>query len=184
MTCGIYKITNIITNMIYLGQSINIEKRLNNHKNYLNKNKHPNEHLQRVYNKYGKPKFIFEIIVICEKSELDIHEQALIDLSESYKPNIGYNLTLGGDGGQIPNEQTRLKMSITRQGKKPTIETNKKRSEALKGKPWTKARRAAQTLEVNNKFLWLIKENQLGLDRNSQKKLKLNYPKQQKINGN
>lgn len=32
MSCGIYKIQNLINNKIYIGQSINIEKRLSAHK--------------------------------------------------------------------------------------------------------------------------------------------------------
>ena len=48
--CGIYCITNTSNNKIYIGQSIDIEKRFAGHQRDLSKNKHFNPHLQRSYN--------------------------------------------------------------------------------------------------------------------------------------
>ena len=54
---GIYKITNIIKGNFYIGSSINVEKRMYEHKRMLRKNKHTNIHLQRSWNKYGEKDF-------------------------------------------------------------------------------------------------------------------------------
>lgn len=44
MSAGIYKIENIVTNKAYIGQSFNIFRRLNAHKNNLLKGCHVNTH--------------------------------------------------------------------------------------------------------------------------------------------
>ena len=54
---GIYKITNKITQKIYIGSSKNIRKRWKAHRTLLNREKHYNEHLLAAYKKYGKENF-------------------------------------------------------------------------------------------------------------------------------
>ena len=61
MRCGIY----IIDNKVYVGSSIDIDKRLYNHKYMLNKNGHDNNYLQNAFNKYGVLNFIFDTIEEC-----------------------------------------------------------------------------------------------------------------------
>jgi group I intron endonuclease len=56
---GIYKIENIINGKLYIGSSVNIDKRIKRHKNDLIKNKHINCYLQREFNKYGIHSYIF-----------------------------------------------------------------------------------------------------------------------------
>ena len=78
-TCGIYKITDLTKNRIYIGSSNFIEKRWIRHKLDLKYNKHSAHYMQRVYNKRGLENFKFEIIEICEESNLLIREQYYID---------------------------------------------------------------------------------------------------------
>jgi group I intron endonuclease len=54
MESGIYKIVNIINGDIYVGSSVNLEKRKREHFTSLTKNKNHPKLLQRAYNKYGK----------------------------------------------------------------------------------------------------------------------------------
>lgn len=63
---GIYKITNP-NGKIYIGQSINIEKRFNQYKWYMAKSQ---PILHRSFLKYGIDKHKFEVICECEKTEL------------------------------------------------------------------------------------------------------------------
>ena len=46
---GIYKIENKVNGKVYIGQSIDIEKRWKNHISYLNKGIHRNKHLSQSY---------------------------------------------------------------------------------------------------------------------------------------
>ena len=66
MNSGIYKITNITNNKVYIGSSVNISNREYKHFWMLDKGIHDNEYLQKSYNKYGKDVFIFEIVEYCE----------------------------------------------------------------------------------------------------------------------
>lgn len=75
---GIYKITNKLNNKAYIGQSICIEKRWENHK-CLNGAKTPSQRnynypLYRAIRKYGIDNFNFEVIEECSKNELSEKE--------------------------------------------------------------------------------------------------------------
>lgn len=109
---GIYKITNIINNKVYIGQSNWLKKRIGCHKNKLRKNIHENSHLQTSWNKYGEENFIFEIIEICEESLLNEREMYWISFYNSSSKDSGYNKSLGGDGnrGYKHTEETKKKM--------------------------------------------------------------------------
>ena len=96
MTCGIYEIVNIKNNKKYIGQSVNIEKRWQNHKAKLNKQQHSNDYLQKAWNKYGVDAFIFNIVEKCSRELLDERETFWIIKNNSY--NNGYNLDNGGSG--------------------------------------------------------------------------------------
>lgn len=91
--CGIYKITCIPTNKIYIGSSKNIYSRWNNHRWCLENNQHHNYFLQKDWNEYGSDNFIFEILELCEFQEQFNLEQDYLD---EYKPfnklGTGYNL--------------------------------------------------------------------------------------------
>ena len=95
---GIYKIENQVNGKIYIGQSINIEQRWYNHRNELNSNRHCNSHLQAAWNKYEEESFIFNIIEECILKNIDDKEKHWIDFYNSTNPDLGYNLTCGGQG--------------------------------------------------------------------------------------
>ena len=99
--CGIYKITNLIENKHYIGQSIHIYQRWTKHKNRaFNKNDKSYESLlYQDIRKYGLENFDFSILEICPREKLDEKEIFYIQKYNSYKPN-GYNKTLGGSGKQ------------------------------------------------------------------------------------
>lgn len=111
MSIGIYKITNIRNNKIYIGQSKHIEKRLADHKTYLRGNYHYNNYLQNSYNKYGEKNFKFEILKICKLRYLDRFEKLYIKIYDSTNSDNGYNLENGGNEYKIISEQTKQKQS-------------------------------------------------------------------------
>ena len=94
---GIYKIENKFNGKVYIGQSIDINRRFKEHKNSLKNNKHHNTHLQYAFNKYGEDNFTFEIIDVCEIDELDALERLYINKYECKHDEWGYNLEDGGN---------------------------------------------------------------------------------------
>lgn len=91
MSIGIYKILNIINNKVYIGSSINIERRFYEHLRHLKENYHINKHLQNAYNKYGENSFKFSIIVNTKESILRRAEQLYINKFQADNPKYGYN---------------------------------------------------------------------------------------------
>lgn len=90
---GIYKITNVINNKVYIGQSKNIKQRISGHFNKLKNLNHNNIYLQRAYNKYGINTFSVEVLCYCNIEKLSIKESFYIKKYNSFKRNFGYNLT-------------------------------------------------------------------------------------------
>lgn len=94
----IYKITNLINNKIYIGQAIDIQHRWWGHLNCAKKQ--VNTFLYKAIRKYGENNFIVEQIDSANtKEELDSKEIYWIRELGSNHPEIGYNLTAGGTGG-------------------------------------------------------------------------------------
>ena len=117
-TCGIYKITNMVNGKVYIGQSVDIEKRWNEHKRDKDNKRYKeyNKPLYRAMRKYGLENFSFEIILECEDWELDGWEEYYIFIYNAYAHNTdsnGYNLTFGGEGnrGYVPSEEIRRMLS-------------------------------------------------------------------------
>lgn len=97
---GIYTITNIKNNKIYVGRSVDINTRWKLHQKQLLKNRHENILLQRAFNKYGKEYFIYQIIELVDKEEVLIErEQYWMDFLKSYDTKIGYNINTNASGG-------------------------------------------------------------------------------------
>lgn len=72
MTIGIYALYWSTPDLVYVGQSQNIEVRFREHISLLNRCKHTNYKVQNVYNVYGKPELIIlEACTIYEANNLE-----------------------------------------------------------------------------------------------------------------
>lgn len=89
---GVYCITNIVSNKIYVGSSCNIYNRFKAHKASLKRSKHHNNHLQKSWNANGEQSFIFVILELCDCSLLIEKEQYYMDKYKSHDRKYGYNL--------------------------------------------------------------------------------------------
>ena len=95
VVCGIYKITNLENQKVYIGQSVNIKERLRTHiKRGLGAETPTRNKLYTVMNKVGVENFSYEIIEECPREQLNEKECYWIDYFESQ--NFGYNETKGG----------------------------------------------------------------------------------------
>ena len=88
MSIGIYKITDLTNNKIYIGQSIHVQQRFSQHKR-----KH-NNLIDKAIKEKGVQNFSFEIIQECNIEELNKKEIYWIEYFDSM--NSGYNKTSGG----------------------------------------------------------------------------------------
>lgn len=91
MKSGIYQIRNLVTDKLYIGSAINLNKRWREHRHHLINNKHKSKHLQLSWNKHGEQYFVFEVIEECEPSKLIEREQYWLDKTKSYEKQNGYN---------------------------------------------------------------------------------------------
>ena len=143
---GIYTITNIITNQLYIGCSIHISKRISDHKLNLKLNKHPNIYLQRSFNKYGKEAFTFEVLVECNKNILTSEEHYWCNLLNVHNKKFGFNIRLTNPNDtSTHNIETINKISKSKIGskgpnlnKKFSLEIKNNMSKARKGVPFNK----------------------------------------------
>lgn len=94
--CGIYKITNIINNKCYIGQSVDIYKRWCDHcKCGCGIDTPKNNKLYAAMLEDGLENFTFELLEECPREELNKKEAFYISLYESN--DYGYNQTVGNN---------------------------------------------------------------------------------------
>ena len=97
----IYKITNLVNDKIYIGQTRQpYEQRFIQHKSHA-RTGCSNHKVARAFRKYGDENFIVELVEECDLNELDAREKYWIAFYQSTKDDYGYNIS---DGGQTaPN---------------------------------------------------------------------------------
>ena len=130
----IYKATNKINGMIYVGQTTQTLKK-RRHTKY-------NPCFQNAINKHGN-KIEWEIIKEFPIKELDLMERYYICYLNTMYPN-GYNFETGGHKNKTLSKETKRKLSKINTGEKHPMygkhaseETKKKISEANKGKKYS-----------------------------------------------
>lgn len=122
---GIYKITDQ-KGRIYIGSSVNIEKRFEQHKKSFISATHVNKKLRDYYKKYGESAYSYEVVEQCDVAELLIREQYYIDnLNPFY--NINKSATKPPSwSGKNHKAETKQKMREWNIGRKHTTETLEK----------------------------------------------------------
>ena len=135
---GIYCIINDINNKMYIGSAVNLKNRKEVHISLLKHNKHHSIILQRALNKYGENNFSFELIeYVYEKKNLIEREQLWIDFFKPYynickiagsslgvkRSNEAIFKNSKAKKNHIVTQETRLIISQTMTGMKPSLET-------------------------------------------------------------
>ena len=157
----IYKTTNLVNNMIYVGQDSN------NNQNYLGSG----NLIKKAIKKYGKNNFIKEIIEYCDnETELNLREQYWIKYYNSQDKSIGYNIAYGGTNGTMLNRTH-------------SNETKEKMSEIAKGRIFSKTHKENLSLAHLGKKLSDETKNKISQNNpNKNKKLSpLSYEIKNKI---
>lgn len=138
-TSGIYKIVCVPTGKVYIGSAVNILHRCQTHRSALRSNTHPNQYLQRAWNKYGEQSFDFLVVELILSPFLVEREQYWIDRLRCSDTRRGFNLspTAGSSLGVKHSAESRQKWSDMRRGKKrrsPSPESIRARSMLLTGR--------------------------------------------------
>jgi group I intron endonuclease len=134
---GIYKITSP-SGKVYIGQSVNIERRFTSYKRMYTKNSKQTK-LHRSFLKYGVDSHIFEVVLLCEESELNYNERHYQDLLQTVDYGLNCKSTKCGDRSGFVSKETLLKMSEASKGnkhwlgRKHTQESKDKMSLSRKG---------------------------------------------------
>lgn len=127
---NIYKITNKVNNKFYVGVTKS-KYRFSSHMSVA-KTKNINRPLLNAIRKYGRDNFLYEILETGTNYEYGykVREPFFI---KKLKPN--YNLTSGGDGVRdyVMPKKIRDLIAKKNTGKKRTLETRQRISNALKG---------------------------------------------------
>jgi hypothetical protein len=135
---GIYKITNP-NQHIYIGQSVNIEKRFYRY-SIISSNVKTQTKLYRSLLKYGTDNHKFEILEICNSEELNQKERYYQELFDSVDNGLNCVYTKTNDKSGSPSQETLYRMSIAQKGNKNWLgknhiqESKDKISQANKGR--------------------------------------------------
>lgn len=129
--CGIYCISN--SRYFYIGQAVDIYRRWTKHRWELRNNKHCNQIMQNVYNKYLEDDpFEFTIIKECIESELNKYEtEFVIEYHYKYPDKRCMNIAPTGKG-YADNKEVRNKISMSMTGRSLSEETKAKMSKSRK----------------------------------------------------
>lgn len=134
---GIYKITNISNEKIYIGSAKNLKNRWSRHKNELRNNNHSNQYLQNSWNKYGEQSFEFTMLEIVDDiNDLEDRENYYLNLMKSYKREVGYNILRKAYSscGFKHSENTKNIIGNLSRGRKVSKVTREKIRISLKGR--------------------------------------------------
>jgi hypothetical protein len=143
--CGVYAIVNSVTDVAYIGCSVNMARRRKNHRTHLRMNRHHNIHLQRAWNKYGEAAFDYFVLQRVAPCQLAVAERFWCEAHWS-----SYNIADAGGRppdlrGRKVSEETKAKMSFGRKGISGSgikLDPEKARAiKALKPTDWPEAYR-------------------------------------------
>lgn len=160
----VYKIMCMQNNRMYIGQTKNYRKRINNHKYHLKNMDHDNVYLQEDYNKYGLRSFTFEIIDICEERQQAIEKETywinyyggincknLYNCKDMYHNNNTMKNKLKQTAKNNPNYGMRNKV-VTLQHRKRLSESRKMLIKDGKIVPWNKGKRGLYKTSEETKY--------------------------------
>lgn len=140
MNSGVYTITNKENGKVYIGSTIDFERRWKEHRDGLQKSTHGNPHLQASWNKYGEATFEFGVLEYLDNLDKLIGaEQFWMDIYREEGREL-YNFGLAVYSpmrGRTHTEEARRKMGEGNKGRKlPPVseETKRKISKAMTGK--------------------------------------------------
>lgn len=118
---GIYQIVNNVTQKSYIGYASSIRSRIKGHISDLMYGKHPNDYLQKAWNKHGRYNFCFKVLQECQKDQLCLYEDYWAKVLKVNDPEFGYNLKPTDPNGKPGQSlETIEKIRRANKGRKPS----------------------------------------------------------------
>lgn len=120
---GVYAITNVLTDTVYYGQSVNMVKRLRGHAIALGLGRHENQYLQRSWDRHGERAFVFTPVYLIPNGDLTSREKSCIDGAHAMGLKT-FNLCVAmpsNKTGVRSTDATRAKISAGMLGKKNSL---------------------------------------------------------------
>lgn len=163
---GIYKITNKHNGKSYIGQSIDIKERWENHRCLNGNHDYP---LYRAFRKYGIDSFEFEVLEECNAGELA--ERELYYIQKYDTVDNGYNQTYSTTNPLLDPEI--MKKAIIKMTQNHRTKEHRKKQSGITKKLWLDAEYRKKNLEshskpearkkmsVASKRLWKLKGKEL-----------------------
>jgi group I intron endonuclease len=143
----VYLIVNDANGKYYVGKTIrrDLDGYFREQLCYALKGDTDKPYLYNAIRKHGAAKFRVHSLMSTLTTDAQLCEQEvfLISLFRSHDPEVGYNLTFGGQSG-VPTEATRVKLRSWQLGRKFTVEHKRKIAEARQGTTRSLASRQAQ----------------------------------------
>lgn len=133
-TSGVYCITCIPTDRIYVGSAVNLRRRWSQHRYELRNKRHHTHPLQNAWNKYGEQSFTFDVLELTIPTFEIEREQYWLDKLKPFGKR-GFNINPKADKpfvspegwerfklartGHAVSEETRAKISASKTGHRP-----------------------------------------------------------------
>lgn len=150
----IYEISNSMDDRVYIGSTLDFNRRNREHINDLKQNKHPNIHLQRFCNKYGINLLEFRIVEECDDDIILEREQLFLDNKENL-----FNISVDASApmtGRNHSEKTKEHFSKIRMGiNNPMYGTKRPKHviDAMQSNRWKNVTKKEQVIrKINRKI--------------------------------
>lgn len=163
---GIYAIVCTVTGVVYIGSTINMGVRILDH--FMDSS---NLYLKNAINKHGVESFIFIVVELYEfnpELPVETNRELLLEREQYYLDELfksptefRYNFlpTAGSSLGFKHSEETKVNISITRLGRRPTKQARKRISEAQQG--INNPRYGKSAVNANTVYVYSFVDNQL-----------------------
>lgn len=153
MTSGIYAIRNAVNGKLYVGQSVNIEKRLRAHRDRLRGGVWSgNIHLVAAWRKYGEDAFRFEILEACDPDQLDRREHWWIEATNCLVTGYNKRVWPTTNRGRPLSAEHRSRISRSLAGRQKSAEHASNAGKARRAKN-TKTFTAAEKVRISEKVM-------------------------------
>lgn len=106
---GVYKIECLPTGEVYVGGSVDLDRRFRQHLHLLRKKKHKSAALQTAWDRHTEEKFQFHRMLVCRPEDVRLYEQRALD---HYQPVFNTEKIAGSSQGTKRTFEQRERLKL------------------------------------------------------------------------